>query len=197
MLAAVRESQEDRAAATAAARQATAAEPVSAAQAEALGPALGPGATMSAGTDAIDYGVAGDRTIQVAAAETLGHYADWLGVSAGQLRKLNQLSGGQPVLLGRKLKLDFSRVSPEVFEQRRREYHYLLEAEFFAANRIVGTEIYVVRRGDSLWSITQRYPNVPSWLVQQYNPDLELAAMRPGSQIVMPRIEEVTLGAGY
>lgn len=192
---AVRESREDEAAVVASARRASRAEPVSAAEAEALGPALvAGGESTPASSDAVDYSVAKDDTIQVVAAETLGHYADWLGVSAARLRQLNRLRSGQPVLLGSKLKLDLGKVTPEEFERKRRDYHYALQANFFDANRILGTEIYVVRRGDSLWSISQRYSRVPAWLLQQYNPDVNLGAMRPGAQIVVPRVEAVSEG---
>jgi hypothetical protein len=32
------------------------------------------------------------------------------------------------------------------------------------------------------------------WLVQQYNPDVDLADLHAGTQIVMPRVEEVGSG---
>jgi len=166
-----------------------ASEPVSAAQAAEHGPALVPGTAMSVTTDAVDYSVQADERIRVAAAETLGHYADWLGLSAARLRELNQLSFGAPVLIGRMLKLDFSRVDRMQFEQRRRAYHQQLQAEYFAVNRITGTEVYVTRRGDSLWSVTQRNARVPVWLLQQYNPDVDFNALRAGTQIVLPRVE--------
>ncbi len=165
-------------------------EPVSAAQAEAQGPSVGPGTGVPAVADATDLSVAADNTIRVIAEETLGHYADWLGVSAARVRELNKMKYGQAVLLGRKLKLDFARVDKAAFEQKRREFHGLLQARFFEQRRIQGTEIYIVRRGDSLWSITQRYASVPVWLLQQYNPDLDLGELRAGSQLVVPRVEE-------
>ena len=90
-----------------------AAEPVSAAQAEALGPALGPAIETPQTADPIDYSVGKDDTIVVVAEETLGHYADWLGITAQRLRKVNNMKFGRPVLIGRKLKLDFSKVKPE------------------------------------------------------------------------------------
>jgi membrane-bound lytic murein transglycosylase D len=165
------------------------AEPVSAAQANAQGPALVPGTDSPVSADALDYSVAEDGTIRVAAAETLGHYADWLGIAATRLRTLNNLGGRAPVLLGRKLQLDFARVARAQFEQKRREYHQRLQAEYFAINRIVGTEVYLTRSGDSLWSVTQRNARTPIWLLQQYNPDVDFSALRPGTQIVLPRVE--------
>ena len=54
-------------------------QPVSAAQAEEVSPALGAAADdAQQNADPTDYSVAKDDTIVVATAETLGHYADWL-----------------------------------------------------------------------------------------------------------------------
>jgi membrane-bound lytic murein transglycosylase D len=92
-------------------------------------------------------------------------------------------------LLGQKLRLEFVKVSREQFEQQRREFHSRLQAQFFAEHRILGTEIYIVRRGDTLWNVTQRYSSLPIWLLQQYNPDSDLSELRAGSQLVMPRVE--------
>jgi membrane-bound lytic murein transglycosylase D len=176
-------------------RPARTTEPVTAAQAEAQSPSVGPDAGMSPrAADSLDLAVAKDGTIRVIAEETLGHYADWLGVSAAHLRELNRMKYGQAVLLGRKLQLDFERTPREQFEQRRREFHARVQSVFFEQRRILGTEVYIVRRGDSLWSITQKYAGVPVWLLQQYNPDLELGAMRAGLQLVVPRLEDATGG---
>jgi membrane-bound lytic murein transglycosylase D len=128
----------------------------------------------------------------VVAAETLGHYADWLGTSATRLRALNKLRGRTPVVMGRRMKLDFDHASRAQFEQRRRDYHDRLQAAYFASHRIAGTEIYIARRGDSLWSITQRNVKVPIWLLQQYNPDMDFSDLRPGTQISLPKVEDVT-----
>jgi membrane-bound lytic murein transglycosylase D len=161
-----------------------------------LSPALGPAAETQQNADPIDYSVGKDNTIRVAAAETLGHYADWLNVKAARLRQINRMSFSRPVLIGHKIKLDFSRVSSEDFEHKRREYHQELQAAYFAAHRIIGTEVYIVRRGDNLWTVTQRFVQLPIWLLQQYNPDVDLADLHPGTQVVMPRVEDVVAGPG-
>ena len=46
----------------------------------------------------------------------------------------------------------------------------------------------MARRGDSLWSVTQRGA-MPVWLLQQYNPDVDFAVLRPGTVIVLPQVE--------
>jgi membrane-bound lytic murein transglycosylase D len=167
-------------------------EPVSAAQAEELSPALGPVSVTQGLADSIDYQVREDGTIRVEATETLGQYADWLQIPTQKLRTANKLKARQPVLLGQKLNMDYSRVSREAFEQLRRDYHARLQAEFFVQNRIAGTEVYIVRRGDSLWTMTQKFSNLPIWLLRQYNPDTDLSDLRAGTQVVMPRVEAVT-----
>jgi membrane-bound lytic murein transglycosylase D len=191
-----RESEEDVEAVVKSSRPAERAEPVSASQAEALGPALGPAVETPPSADPIDYAVGSADTIVVVAEETLGHYADWLGITANRLRQVNNMKFGRPVIMGRKLKLDFSRVKPEEFEQKRREFHRTLQASYFAAHRILGTEVYIVRRGDSLWTVTQRYARLPMWLIQQYNPDVDFGEMRAGTELTVPKVEEMSANAG-
>jgi membrane-bound lytic murein transglycosylase D len=190
--AAVQESEEDSQAVKAATKLAAKTEPVSKAQAQAQGPQLVPGATGPESADPVDYSVAADGSIRVVAAETLGHYADWLGTSASRLRAINHLHGRTPVVMGRRLKLEFAEATHDEFEQRRRGYHERLEAAYFASHRIAGTEVYIARRGDSLWSITQKSLKVPVWLLQQYNPDLDFGDLRPGTQISLPKVEDVS-----
>jgi membrane-bound lytic murein transglycosylase D len=190
--AAVQESVEENVAVAAASRQAARSEPVSIAQAQAEGPQLVPGATGPESADPEDYSVAADGTIRVVAAETLGHYADWLGTSAARLRAINHLHGRTPVVMGRRIKLEFADISHDQFEARRRDYHERLQAAYFASHRIAGTEVYIARRGDSLWSITQKSLKVPVWLLQQYNPDLDFRDLRPGTQISLPKVEDVS-----
>src|SRR5579863_3891122 len=193
-----RESAEDAVAAdvvvTANRSNVAAVQPVSAAQAEAIGPALGPAAETQQSADPTDYSVAHDDTIRVAAEETLGHFADWLGVSANEVRTVNHFHARTPVRIGQRIHLPFQKVTRQEFETRRREYHRTLQASYFAAHRIVGTEVYIARPGDSGWTLTERHAQLPLWLLQQYNPDLDLAELRAGTQIVMPRVQDVGSG---
>jgi membrane-bound lytic murein transglycosylase D len=185
------ESKEEAAAVAAVAKPSQTAQPVSAAQAEELSPAIGPAAENTASADPFDYSVSKQDTITVAGGETLGHYADWLGETAARLRAINHMKFSTPVIVGRHVKLEFAQTSREKFEETRREYHRALQASYFAAHRISGTEVYVVKSGDSMWTVMRRYGGLPLWLVQQYNPDADLTSMRPGTQIVVPRVEEV------
>ncbi len=123
--------------------------------------------------------------------ETLGHFADWSGVDSQRLRALNRLQKSARVTVGRRIKLDLSKVTAEQFTAVRREYHHRLQEEFFAAHRIAGTESYVVKRGESLWIIAQQHADLPIWLVAQYNPDVNFGDIRPGTTIALPKIVDI------
>jgi membrane-bound lytic murein transglycosylase D len=167
-------------------------EPVTAVEALEAGPSLGPGGAVARAAESINLHIAEDGSIRVAAEETIGHYADWLSVPASRVRSLNGLSVQSAVPLGRSLKLDFSKISREAFETKRRSYHEGLQAAFFTGHRITGTRVYVTRGGDSLWNIAQRNGALPTWLVLQYNPDIDFAALRTGQEIVIPKVEAAT-----
>jgi membrane-bound lytic murein transglycosylase D len=164
-------------------------EPVSARQTDSN--ALLPVAAPTGSSDTTDYGVGPNDTVVVQAAETLGHYADWLAVNSQTLRALNKLHKNAMVTLGHKVKLDFSKVSVEQFVATRREYHHHLQEDYFATHRIAGTENYSVKRGESLWVIAQQHADLPVWLVAQYNPDVDFNDVRPGTTITLPRVASI------
>ena len=74
--------------------------------------------------------------IRVEAEETLGHYAEWLNVSAGELRRLNGLRYGRPLHLSQRIKIPLHRVTKNEFEVKRFEYHQELAEDFFESYRV-------------------------------------------------------------
>jgi membrane-bound lytic murein transglycosylase D len=138
--------------------------------------------------DPSDYSVH-DREVTVQAAETLGHYAEWLEVRTHTLRAQNGMRMGQPLVIGRRVKLDFSRVAADEFENRRLEYHRTLQGEFFDAFEVIGTERHVLRRGESLWYLAERKYRVPIWLLRLYNPDLDFGSLQAGVSMIVPVVE--------
>jgi membrane-bound lytic murein transglycosylase D len=139
--------------------------------------------------DPSDYAVTPDQWITVQAEETLGHYAEWLEVRTSRLRQLNRMSANTPLATGHRARLDFSRVSPETFEQRRLEYHQTLQAEFFASFVVSGTETHVLQNGETIWILARDKFEVPIWLLRQYNPDLDFGALQAGATMIVPLIE--------
>jgi membrane-bound lytic murein transglycosylase D len=123
--------------------------------------------------------------------ETLGHYAEWSGSSVAALREMNHLRNGAVVGLGRRIKLDLSHVGAAQFTATRIGFHHQLQEDFFAAHRISGTGTYVIRHGDSLWTIAQQHGELPLWLVTQYNPDVDFNAVQAGISITLPQVEAI------
>ncbi len=175
----------------------TAAPKIAAAPKEPVSPrqtgsaALLPAGSPTGSEDTTDYAVADNDTVVVQVDETLGHFADWSKVDSGTLRVLNKLHKNAGVRVGRRIKLDLSKVSAAEFVAARREYHRHLQEEYFAGHRIAGTENYVVKRGESLWIIAQQRNDMPVWLVAQYNPDVNFNDVRPGTTITLPRLEAI------
>ena len=138
--------------------------------------------------DPNDYTVLDGDLVQVEAAETLGHYADWLEVRTQRLRDLNGLSFGRPVSIGKRLRLDFSRVSRDAFTRRRVAFHHELQQAFFSDYHVVGVSEYRVQRGDSVWQLMRRN-DVPMWLLRQYNPGLDPDTLEVGAELMFPRLQ--------
>ncbi|GMQ90262.1 MAG: hypothetical protein BMS9Abin10_0619 [Gammaproteobacteria bacterium] len=165
------------------------AEPTDPEAAERIGPTLPVAVQQPLSADPSDYLVDDAGKIEVQAAETLGHYAEWLGIRTNRLRKLNRMRYRQPVVIGHRLRLDFSIVSRESFERQRLAYHASLQEAFFEQFQIAGTTVHVMRRGESLWLLSQRKYDVPIWLIRQFNPDLHFETLLPGTEVTIPRLE--------
>jgi membrane-bound lytic murein transglycosylase D len=127
--------------------------------------------------------------IRVEPEETLGHYAEWLKVSAHELRRLNGMRYGQPIRLGQKLKIPLHRVNREAFEEQRFEYHKELVEDFFAAYRVAQVQLYSIRRGDNIWSLSKDRFELPLWLIRRYNSGVDLNTLMPSQTLRIPVVE--------
>ena len=159
------------------------------ASAPAVEPApTGPSFGVVSLADPNDYTVLDGDVVQVEAAETLGHYADWLEIRTQRLRDLNGLRFGRMVSIGKRLRLDFSRVSRDTFTRRRVAFHHELQEAFFSDYHVVGVNEYKVRRGDSVWQLMRRN-DIPMWLLRQYNPGLDPDTLDVGAELMFPRLQ--------
>jgi membrane-bound lytic murein transglycosylase D len=128
--------------------------------------------------------------IQVEVEETLGHYAEWLEVSASEIRRLNGLRYGRPIRINDSIKIPLRRVTKEVFEEKRFEFHKELAEDFFASFRIEKVHTYTVRRGDNIWTLSKEKFEVPLWLIKKYNTHLNFSALHPSQKLLIPIIEK-------
>ena len=142
-------------------------------------------------SDPSDYSVAGDNSIEVHPLETLGHYADWLGIATQRLRDINRMAFRTPVDVGQRIKLDLSSIDAKTFEDRRVAFHRRQQDSFFRRNVITGVSDHVIARGESIWLLALRQYDVPVWLFRQYNPEVDLDSVRPGTTVHFPVLTSV------
>ena len=150
--------------------------------------------SAAADTFVLSFAEPQNDVIIVQSEETIGHIADWLGITPQKLRGLNELRPHDNVQVGKKLKVDFSRVSQKIFHQRRIEYHRSLQEGFFANYKVQGVRNYTIRSGDSIWDLCNRRFDLPYWLLVRYNQEVNLMQLHPGVEIrvpiIAPAIEE-------
>ena|GEM_PF-2194233 len=139
--------------------------------------------------DPSNYLVINKRLVEVQSNETLGHFAEWLGLSSAKLRRLNKLSSHARVLVGQRVKLDFTVVSIVKFEAQRLAFHRQVQARFFDRYRVLKTVKRVVRKGDSVWLLAQQH-GVPMWLLRQYNPSIDFKHLGARTRLIFPVLEK-------
>ena len=130
-------------------------------------------------------------SIQVQVEETLGHYAEWLEISAGEIRRLNGLRYGKPIRISESIVIPLRRVTKEAFEERRFEFHKKLAEDFFASFRVEKVQTYTIKRGDNIWTLSKEQFEVPLWLIKKYNAHLDFNALVPSQQLLIPIIEKI------
>jgi len=144
-------------------------------------------------SDPSDYSVASDNTIEIHALETLGHFGDWLEIRTQRLRDINGLAFRAPVEVGKRIRLDLGKVDAKTFEDRRVAWHRDQQDSFFRSNVISGVTEHVIEPGESIWVLALRKYDVPMWLFRQYNPEVDLEAVTPGTAVRFPVLTAVDI----
>ncbi|MGI9318595.1 MAG: LysM peptidoglycan-binding domain-containing protein [bacterium] len=125
--------------------------------------------------------------------ETLGHFADWLGIGgSGTLRKTNRLKSSTSLRLGQRIVLP--QISPQTvarFEQMRLEYHQVLSETLKENFELVGIDNYTIKKGESLWYMSQQF-GFPLWLIYRLNPKLRInPGLSAGQIIKLPQLKSI------
>lgn len=128
--------------------------------------------------------------IKVEVGETLGHYADWLDIPTREIRTLNRFRYGRPIHMSQRVRLEFSSVTSEQFEEKRYEFHKETEEDFFTAYVVEGTRQYRVQQGDTIWSLSHEEFDLPFWIIKKFNAEHEFNILIPGQELVVPVVRE-------
>ncbi len=130
-------------------------------------------------------------TIRVEVEETLGHYAEWLGITAWEIRRLNGFPYGKVIRIAQQIKIPLHQVSKEEFEEKRFDYHKELSEDFFASYRVEKVKFYYIKKGDTIWNLSLEEFEIPLWLIKKYNVDLDFDALMPSQKLLIPIIEKI------
>ena len=130
--------------------------------------------------------------IRVEVEETLGHYAEWLGISTQEIRRLNGFIYGRKIRINQPTKIPLHKVTKEQFEEKRFEYHQQLSEDFFASYRIEKVRVYFIERGDNMWTLSCEKFDVPLWLIKRYNADIDFSLLKPSQKLIIPLVEKLS-----
>jgi membrane-bound lytic murein transglycosylase D len=125
-------------------------------------------------------------TIRVEVDETIGHYAEWTGITSSKIRSLNRVSAN--IYLGERISLPLSGEAAVAFLKARIEHHMSIEEDFFNNYEVTGMDTLAVKSGTNVWTLCQEN-EIPLWLFLKSNPAIkELRSVQPG-KILLPQIE--------
>ncbi|MEK6545129.1 MAG: LysM peptidoglycan-binding domain-containing protein, partial [Nitrospinota bacterium] len=133
----------------------------------------------------INYGF-----IKVELDETIGHYADWSGASVQSLKDMNSLRRRIGLKIGQKLKIPFTSVTKESFEEKRAEHHMAIQEDFFSNYKVEGTTSHKIKTGETVWKLCAE-SEIPFWLLKRYNPDKDLQRLAKGEPLILPIISNI------
>jgi hypothetical protein len=129
-------------------------------------------------------------TIHVSVDETVGHYADWLGLPAYRIRQLNHIGGGSEIRLNSHIVIPADQDLLARFTKARLEYHMALEEDFYSRYKVSDVRAKTIKRGEVLWTICNDQEQIPMWLFAKYNKHADLSTLQPGMQVWIPVVEE-------
>lgn len=120
--------------------------------------------------------------------ETLGHYADWLGLGGTRkLRSLNGMSRTARLRSGSTIALPIANDDERLaFEASRFEFHQTLVDQFNQHYQVAGIEEHTVQVGDTLWKLADRY-DIPYWFLRRINSNVLAPVV--GQTIRVPVVE--------
>lgn len=139
--------------------------------------------------DPSNYLVAKDGSIEAQSNETLGHFSNWLSLKTAKLRQLNNMSVKSRLVVGNRLRLDFTHVGIRQFEEKRLAFHKKLQDDFFKRFSVVKTETIRLKKGSSIWLLAQQQ-NVPMWLLRQYNTKVDFNRATTGTRLTIPKVKK-------
>ena len=128
--------------------------------------------------------------------ESLDHFARWSGLPVEVVAEASGLDLSGAYVAGTPIRVPVEGEARSTLESSR-DRHHTKRAEGYLASRggTLGNEFVTVKTGDSAWSIARDQQGIPIWLLETYNPSVELDRLRPGQQLMVPVIADIVVDA--
>ena len=128
--------------------------------------------------------------------ETLAHFARWSGLTVESIAdaSLVDLEGDYPV----GLEITLPVTSEEMANiADRREKHRVTRVDGYLASRggSVKSDFYTVQSGDNAWVVARKKHGIPVWVLESFNPSIDLDKLRPGQPLMVPVIADTVVDA--
>jgi membrane-bound lytic murein transglycosylase D len=128
--------------------------------------------------------------IKVSTDETIGHYAEWLGIPTHRIRQINRMGGRSDIRFNSPILIPADQPALGTMMQTRLEYHMAIEEDFYGRYKVTDVKQKILRRGEALWDLCNGADQIPLWLLKKYNKQLDLGRLMPGAAIWIPVVEE-------
>ncbi len=125
--------------------------------------------------------------------ETLSHYAEWSKLPVKKILKLNRMNKRSQLNVHAEIKVPFLKVEPDLFEERRQEYHKAIQEDFFNNFMIEKLLVRNMAKGETAWELCNEIYAIPFWLLASYNPRKDINSIPVGEPIVVPIISPLKL----
>ncbi|MEQ1506381.1 MAG: LysM peptidoglycan-binding domain-containing protein [Myxococcota bacterium] len=139
------------------------------------------------GAPVVDPHSDGIVTYELRRGETLAHFARWSGLPVEAIADASGLPLDTPLPVGTivRIPLDEDR---RARVETNRDAHHVARADGWLASHggEVGTAFYRVRTGDTAWTIAKGHGGLPVWVIETWNPAVDLEDLRPGQELMLP-----------
>lgn len=122
--------------------------------------------------------------------ESITQLAEWLKVKVEDLRAWNAMEAQAQARLGQRLLVQTANVNIEEFQNSREDYHRQVKEDFFTQFEIAKLQDYEVKKGENLWSVCYQKFDIPPWLLKEYNSNVQLLNLTPGTKLKVPLLRE-------
>ena len=128
--------------------------------------------------------------------ETLAHFARWSDLPVEDIATWSGLELTGSYHVGTEVFLPITGEQLSQVESARAQ-HREARVDGYLAMRggSVGNDFYAVRTGDTAWDIARHSQDIPVWLLEAYNPSVDLDRLRPGDELMVPVLADTVADA--